>query len=515
MKKTLIYTACVAALSSSNALAQSQGTGELQGCVAEPEEKVTNVYFGNGVDNTYKYAQKSTAYLKIFAEEEVLPKLESNSGKFNFLTAYNPTEGLWKDYGEVLDQRFRQAGFAPHISGLRAARLHLNSLQKTAREQREIANKFWVIDHQIHRPDSIITEELIARIHEIAAEEYEKILTNKMRDLSRRLSGLNPTERKHAALYTSDLLAGKRVFVVAHSQGNLFANAALAEATRVRPDDADSLAMIGVGTPADRQFSDFYRTAHDDRIIDLLRVRAGWTVLPSNIDNDLTSASVIASSVSQKLLLAIAPLVYLITPDTVFTGGGTIIDRDIREPLNHGFISAYMAPGLPSAGDISSEMVRLAKDVPFPTREGGEGAIRATLTWDAQPDVDLHAFEPNGSHVYYRNFTGRSGTLDVDDTSSYGPENYFVACNKVELGNYRIGVNYFRGTGPRAPGSGPSTATVALFLGDRTTPSPKTVVLPAPRGAAGDGSPQILFTIQVTENVDPQTQKRSAVYTVQ
>ena len=48
MKKTLIHTLCMAALSSSNALAQSEGTGELQGCVAEPEEKVTNVYFGNG-----------------------------------------------------------------------------------------------------------------------------------------------------------------------------------------------------------------------------------------------------------------------------------------------------------------------------------------------------------------------------------------------------------------------------------------------------------------------------------
>ena len=511
MKKTLIYTACVAVLCSSNALAQSQGTGELQGCVAEPEEKVTNVYFGNGVDNTYKYAQKSTAYLRISAEEEVLPKLGSDAGKFNFLTAYNPTEGLWKDYGEVLDQRFRQAGFAPHISGLRAARLHLNNLQKTAREQREVAKKFWAIDQQ---HGSGVTEEDIARYHEIVAEEYKKTLTNKMADLSRRLSGLNPTERKHAALYTSDLLAGKRVFVVAHSQGNLFASAALAEATRAQPDDADSLAMIGVGTPADRQFRDsFYRTANDDFVIIAMRLRSGWTVLPSNIDNDVTSATYIASSTVSVLLGPSSPVRTFfnwITPDTV-------IDADRREAFNHGFISAYMAPGLPSARDIYSEMERLAKDVPFPTREAGEGAIRATLTWDAQPDVDLHAFEPNGSHVYYRNFTGRSGTLDVDDTSSYGPENYFVPCNKVELGAYRIGVNYFCGTGcsGESIGTGPSTATVALFLGDGTIPSPKTVVLPAPRGRAGDGSPQILFTIQVTENVDPQTQKRSAVYTVQ
>ena len=99
MKKTLIYTASLlAALSSSNVLAQIEGTGTLNACLeGGSPTKVTNVYFGNGVDNTYRYAQKSTAYLKIFAEEEVLPKLGSEAGKFNFLTAYNPTEGTWKD----------------------------------------------------------------------------------------------------------------------------------------------------------------------------------------------------------------------------------------------------------------------------------------------------------------------------------------------------------------------------------------------------------------------------------
>lgn len=105
MKKTLIYTASLlAALSSSNVLAQIEGTGTLNACLEDGSPtKVTNVYFGNGVGNTYDHALKSTAYLKIFAEEDVLPKLKSDAGTFNFLTAYNPTEGVWKDYGEVLD----------------------------------------------------------------------------------------------------------------------------------------------------------------------------------------------------------------------------------------------------------------------------------------------------------------------------------------------------------------------------------------------------------------------------
>ena len=286
----------------------------------------------------------------------------------------------------------------------------------------------------------------MAQLYDFAADEIVKAK-------AKALKSIPADQSNHVTYYSADLLAGKRVFVVAHSQGNLFANAALKEAAIAVPDDASSLAMVGVATPAARQFRDsFYRTAHDDRVIDSLRITEN--VLPSNIDNRL--------------------------------------DDDRRSSSNHWFLSDYMADGLPSRKDIDIELKRLAATVPFPTRQAEEGAIRATLTWDAQPDVDLHAFEPNGSHVYYRNFTGRSGTLDVDDVTSFGPENYFVACNKIELGTYRIGVNYYRG-------SAPSTATVSLFLGDGRIPSPKTLTLPIARGAGGDNSPQILFTIGVTQ----------------
>lgn len=44
------------------------------------------------------------------------------------------------------------------------------------------------------------------------------------------------------------------------------------------------------------------------------------------------------------------------------------------------------------------------------------------MTWGESPDVDLHAFEPNGSHVYYDNRVGLSGHLDHHDRDGYGPE---------------------------------------------------------------------------------------------
>ena len=496
MKKTLIYTACVAALFSSNALAQSQGTGELQGCVAEPEDKVTNVYFGNGVGNTPRDADWSAAYLKV-SYKSILEGLGSDVGKFNFRVAYNVTYGTFYDVVEVLSRKVTEAGGRQWFSGL-----HLLRMVKTSYSAAHLVER-------LSRYAAVSSIPIVGADLATLSETFTPTIYKDMADTlaqaeAKAIQDMELTGNLHTSYYTSDLLAGKRVFVVAHSQGNLFANSSLDAAARARPDEASSLAMIGVATPAARQFRDsFYRTAHDDRVIDALRITEN--VLASNIENDLSQS---ATDNTRTPLLSFFWNVAL---------SAIGANADQRGFSNHGFIDAYMAHPLPSKFDIDDEIKRLADPnvVPFPTREAGEGAIRATLTWDAQPDVDLHAFEPNGSHVYYRNFTGRSGTLDVDDTSSYGPENYFVACNKVELGAYRIGVNYFRGTGPRAPGSGPSTATVALFLGDGTIPSPKTVVLPAPRGRAGNGSPQILFTIQVTENVDAQTQKRTAVYTVQ
>ena len=478
MKKTLIYTACMAALSSSSAFAQSQGTGELQGCVAEPQDKVTNVYFGNGVGNTKADGDWAVANLRVFykAKLEALRRPDgSDLGKFNFSLAYNPTSGVFADVNETLVQKADEVG-ARGLNGYQISRFAVWGSRLAGGALIGVTAALALSG--VGTPLAAFTATAAGTLLVIAAEEIDVEQRTAMRTIPQ-------VQAKHVALYSADLLAGKRVFVVAHSQGNLFANTSLAETARIRPDDASSLAMVGVATPAARQFRDsFYVTGKDDSVINDLRTTDN--VLDWNVDN--------------------------------VDGVADVSGRDERF---HGFLESYMHDAaftgdvlFASRKRVDKEMERLARDVPFPTREGGEGAIRATLTWDAQPDVDLHAFEPNGSHVYYRSRTGRSGTLDVDDTSSYGPENYFVPCNKVELGTYRIGVNYFRGTGPRAPGSGPSTATVALFLGDDTIPSPKTVVLPAPRGEAGNGSPQILFRVQVTEKVDPQTQERRAVYKV-
>lgn len=447
MKKTLIYTACVAALFSSSVLSQST----LNGCLGTAtEERETKIYFANGV-----LFDDDDGATVAFLRHQYKRTLESaEQGQiFTFLSADNPTIGLSADVIEVVNQKLAEAGIANQ--GLSA--LQLLQLLRAA-----LLNVGGAVVNSMYTAEEIlrylaltigVNENIIPSI---TPRFLENIVTAIITARAREIANIRSVESRHSNFYTSDLQAGKRVFVIAHSQGNLFANVSLTSAATSLPGAADSLAMIGVATPAARQFrSSFYRTANDDLVI--LGLSRIATVLPANIDND---------------------------PG---------IPNDFRSVWRHFFVQDYMKNSqLPSRRDIDAELTRLASTVPFPTLEAGEGAIRATLTWDAQPDVDLHAFEPSGSHVYYASRRGSSGFLDVDDVTSFGPENYFVACNKIELGTYRIGVNYFRG-------SAPSTATVSLFLGDGRIPSPKTLTLPIARGAQGDNSPQILFTIGVTQ----------------
>lgn len=77
----------------------------------------------------------------------------------------------------------------------------------------------------------------------------------------------------------------------------------------------------------------------------------------------------------------------------------------------------------------------------------GFGPITITLTWDVQPDIDLHVLEPGGIHVYFGNRRGTSGYLDVDDTSSYGPEHYYTNCNPA-TGNYTVYLHFYSGNAP-------------------------------------------------------------------
>jgi uncharacterized protein YfaP (DUF2135 family) len=80
---------------------------------------------------------------------------------------------------------------------------------------------------------------------------------------------------------------------------------------------------------------------------------------------------------------------------------------------------------------------------------GQSGAgITMKLTWGALPsDLDSHLITPAGDHVYYSAkgalATAPFANLDVDDTSSYGPE--VVTITKLMVGTYKYSVRNYSG----------------------------------------------------------------------
>lgn len=257
--------------------------------------------------------------------------------------------------------------------------------------------------------------------------------------------------------YGADIDEGRKVVLVSHSQGNIFGNLAF---QRLSSTAQQYFTMVPVASPepqARKMLAGHVRFADDLVIlgVELARVQAGLS----------------------------RPL------------GATDEDNVDAELTSHEFVRAYLADNS-SREFIREAILRSADLLPEPPVIGQPGAITVRLTWGANPDVDLHAFEPTNRHVYYAAMQGDFGTLDVDDVSSFGPEHYVVSCQSLRenpnaIGRYRFGVNYYSGQTAE-------TATVTI-----KTPSREqtfTRLLQQPRGAGGDQSPVPVADVVVMRN---------------
>ncbi|BDY05735.1 hypothetical protein F0521_27760 [Ferrimonas sp. YFM] len=432
MKHSTIALGIVSALTLAPAAEAS-----LSGCTFQGQGTLqTQVYFANGINTKYADALIASDTLRSIYKGP-LEGVEENS-TYQFFPAYNLSQGFTTDVIQVFQQKMQEdpdGSIAYMVYDMLQAGLTNDAIRQTV----AIA----VTDGYLLA--AALTDELLDDL----ADTMAQLSADAMKDL-------NQVNDLHSGLYADALLNGKRVLVVAHSQGNLFTNSSLARVIEMLPEHKESIGYFGVASPAAETVNGAdYVTAEDDRVIQLLRVSE--TVLPANIDND---------------------------PGLL---------HDPRDFLNHGFLESYLDGRLSSRERIDSGIIQLANTLKYPELIAGEGAIRATLTWGDQPDVDLHVFEPGGAHVYYRNPQGSDGTLDVDDTNGFGPENYYVACNDVSAGTYKVGVNYFNGNGPE-------TASVTLYLGNGTTFGPRQITLTEDKGSAGNNSPRSAFSLTVSDD---------------
>ncbi|MBF0288622.1 MAG: Ig-like domain-containing protein [SAR324 cluster bacterium] len=107
-------------------------------------------------------------------------------------------------------------------------------------------------------------------------EEMEKIAAN-----INKISYLNDTDlQKHVTKYKADILEGKRVIVVSHSQGNFYANRAYESVA------SDSMGIVSVATPANYVAGGGnYTTLTNDLIMNAVREVIDSDTLPANATN--------------------------------------------------------------------------------------------------------------------------------------------------------------------------------------------------------------------------------------
>lgn len=374
----------------------------------------TVVVFGNGIMNTEDDAKESRIALEDILRATLSPQEFS---KLKFDLAYNKSYGFFQD-------------------------LYESAKQKLGAEN--VITSFWRwMGNQEVMPD--VLQEKVKTL----ATQFDFATRVAPEDLS-----------NHVLLYRTSMLEGKKVLIVAHSQGNFFANAAYEKL--FTGDNAltssQSLGIVSVATPANFTAGDGpYTTLTEDLMIKTIALTTPIGILPPR-------------------------------PSNITNIGSGAVSSDWK---GHGFIDEYTAEGSRSVVRITDGVVAMLDTLLRPLQFAQEGIITATLTWGAQPDVDLHIFEPNGSHVYYGQLQGVSGYLDLDDTTSYGPEHYFVSCSSLEAGTYSVGVNYFRG-------SLPETAQIQIKAGLSVRTFTRN--LPTMRGPEWDGSPVSVANITVTGN---------------
>jgi uncharacterized protein YfaP (DUF2135 family) len=141
-----------------------------------------------------------------------------------------------------------------------------------------------------------------------------------------------------------------------------------------------------------------------------------------------------------------------------------------------------------TTGAAGSACTALTTDLTLGVTGGaGTGTAKVRLTWGTDPsDLDSHLTGPDASnpsgprfHVYYSDRGSLTTTpyaeLDVDDTTSFGPE--VITISRFTTGTYRYSVHHYAGSGTIYT----SPARVELTLNGSTTiyapPNPGSTVL--------------------------------------
>ena len=321
-------------ISSSCAQAEARTAGARTARATAEEATVeTKIYFINGVLNTRKDAVASMLALgeAYFSSQKPAVRIG---------LSHNKTVSLKADIIETLYQRLLQEGVEENkiiaylltLGDITSDLFILSVLRDYSNLQKKIrstARKLGIVI--LRHPVEVIVNFII----EDAGSLEKHFKTFKT---------LEESFKKEYRNYL-DQRDGNRILLIAHSQGNLYANPiyeSLSETYNNKEyanpfyeslyQSANRVGLIGIASPATTQpAGSSYFTAHDDLVIDSVRRVAG--ALPGNIDNPLYMDKRICS----------------IRWGTCYT-----VKEDLRDISKHKFMESYFRPGLPSRGAIDA-----------------------------------------------------------------------------------------------------------------------------------------------------------------
>lgn len=202
----------------------------------------------------------------------------------------------------------------------------------------------------------------------------------------------------HVTAYTDSLKAGHRLMVIAHSQGNFYANNAYDIIKAKEPDLVSSMKIIGLATPDSKIRNGKYITLHSDYVIEAVNLLFDSTLDPHTTNTD---------------------------------------------KKGHAFKS-YLN-GDESRRELKGIFSEFYENTLYPTAKTKAGTFTVSMDWNTNSDMDLHIYEPTGSHVFFANKLGLSGELDEDHSSGEGTEHYTVSCDSLEDGVYEVYGSMFNG----------------------------------------------------------------------
>ena len=87
--------------------------------------------------------------------------------------------------------------------------------------------------------------------------------------------------------------------------------------------------------------------------------------------------------------------------------------------------------------------LRAKKDLGISSLNSGFGALKVTLSWSFYADIDLHAIEPSGAHIYWSDQYSDTGYLDVDNTKGGGGSVENIFWKDPQDGTYRFYIDYY------------------------------------------------------------------------